>query len=107
MGSSAEIALRSKSRTSASVARSRAVTIGALHRGLERHAMPRPVWLALLAAASLMPVVSAAGPCVAAIAVVRAGIQAPLAMISYAIREIDGASSLPSQARAVAGCDCC
>jgi hypothetical protein len=106
MGSSAEIALRSKSRTSASVARS---------RGHDRSAPPWPRaardaaagGLALLAAASLMPVVSAAGPCVAAIAVVRAGIQAPLAMISYAIREIDGASSLPSQARAVAGCDCC
>jgi MFS transporter, DHA1 family, inner membrane transport protein len=50
----------------------RAVTITAATGGL-----------ALLAAASLMPVVSAAGPCVVAFVVVRAGIQAPLATISY------------------------
>jgi predicted MFS family arabinose efflux permease len=50
----------------------RAVTIGAAAGGL-----------ALLAATSLMPVVTAAGPCVVAFVVVRAGIQAPLATISY------------------------
>jgi MFS transporter, DHA1 family, purine base/nucleoside efflux pump len=50
----------------------RAVTIAAAAGGL-----------AFLAAASLMPVVSAAGPCVVAFVVVRAGIQAPLATISY------------------------
>jgi predicted MFS family arabinose efflux permease len=52
----------------------RAVTITAATGGL-----------ALLAAASLMPVVSAAGPCVVAFVVVRAGIQAPLATITYAL----------------------
>jgi predicted MFS family arabinose efflux permease len=52
----------------------RAVTIGAAAGGL-----------ALLAAASLMPVVSVAGPCVVAFVVVRAGIQAPLATITYAL----------------------
>jgi predicted MFS family arabinose efflux permease len=50
----------------------RAVTIGAAAGGL-----------AFLAAVSLMPVVSVAGPCVVAFVVVRAGIQAPLATISY------------------------
>jgi predicted MFS family arabinose efflux permease len=50
----------------------RAGTIGAAAGGL-----------ALLSAASLMPVVTLAGPCVVAFLVVRAGIQAPLATISY------------------------
>jgi predicted MFS family arabinose efflux permease len=50
----------------------RAGTIGAAAGGL-----------ALLSAASLMPVVTLAGPCVVAFLVVRAGIQAPLATMSY------------------------
>jgi predicted MFS family arabinose efflux permease len=50
----------------------RAVTTGAAAAGL-----------ALLAGASLLPVVSAAGPCVVAFVVLRAGVQAPLATISY------------------------
>jgi predicted MFS family arabinose efflux permease len=50
----------------------RAVTIGAATGGL-----------AILAAASLMPVVTLAAPGVVAFVVVRAGIQAPLATISY------------------------
>jgi predicted MFS family arabinose efflux permease len=50
----------------------RSVTIGAAAGGLM-----------LLAAASLMPVVALAAPCVVAFVVVRAAIQAPLATISY------------------------
>jgi predicted MFS family arabinose efflux permease len=50
----------------------RAVTFGVAATGL-----------ALLAAASLMPVVTLATPCLVAFVVVRAGIQAPLATITY------------------------
>jgi predicted MFS family arabinose efflux permease len=50
----------------------RGATIGAAAAGL-----------ALLAAASLMPVVTLAAPCVVAFAMMRAAIQAPLATISY------------------------
>jgi predicted MFS family arabinose efflux permease len=50
----------------------RAVTIGVAAGGL-----------ALLAAASLMPIVTVATPCLVAFVVVRAGIQAPLSAISY------------------------
>jgi hypothetical protein len=50
----------------------RAVTCGVAATGL-----------ALLAAASLMPVVTLATPCLVAFVMVRAGIQAPLATITY------------------------
>jgi predicted MFS family arabinose efflux permease len=50
----------------------RAVTIGVAASGL-----------AVLAAASLMPIVTVATPCLVAFIMVRAGIQAPLATISY------------------------
>ena len=50
----------------------RSVTIGAATGGL-----------AVLAAAALMPVVTAAAPCVVAFVVLRAAIQAPLATVSY------------------------